>query len=481
VWGVDSIGEQADQLIERVVAETAEHRPAARGGARPERIAPTRGGRVTSGGLPGWPHTWRPGLVAPLCVVSLAGLAVGWSLLHPTMIDMLVYRADGLAVLGGHDPYTLARTPDGLPVTYPPFAGIVFVALAWLPLGVARSMVTVANLGLLALVIVLSLRLSNAPRASRRRSTSMAMTLCAACVWLEPVYTTLRYGQINLLLLAIVLGDLSLSRGRHARWSGVGTGLAAAIKLTPAIFVVHLLLTRRHRAAATAIGTFLAAGALGALTQPAASWSYWTRLIFATGRVGLLWNSANQSLDGALCRLLHTTSPPAGLWLAAVALIGGVGLVIARAFVARGFELLGAVACGVTGLLCSPISWTHHWVWFVPALVDLVCRTRGGPVRVFLAACALTAISYLPWLVPHHGKQELHEHGVGYLLGSGDVLLGLGLLLAWALMLRGTRPRARGTTDTPLSLVPRQTTRAGMSGASYPAKGRTGSPRTPAS
>lgn len=443
----------ADQVVERGTA-AAPRRDAATADAihraRPALIAARRAGlrhlaRRVQGRPPAWPHTWQPRHVALLSVASVAGLAVGWSLLHPTMIDMLVYRADGAAVLRGRDPYTLTSTPDGLPVTYPPFAGMVFVALAWLPVPAARAVVTLANLGLLALVVVLSLRLSTAPAGSRRRSPSMALALFAACVWLEPVYTTMRYGQINLLLVAMVLGDLLLLRGRHARWAGVGVGLAAAVKLTPAIFVVHLLLSRRRRAAATAAGTFLAAGALGALVQPGASWDYWTRLVFATGRVGLLWNSANQSLAGALCRLTHAAAP-SGLWIAAVALVGCGGLAVAAALARRGLDLLAAVACGVTGLLCSPISWTHHWVWLVPALAELVCRA-GGPLRTVLAAGGATAVGYLPWLVPHHGRQELREHGTQYLLGSSDVLLGLGLLAALTLALRGPVPR-------PPALVP---------------------------
>ncbi len=94
-------------------------------------------------------------------------------------------------------------------------------------------------------------------------------------VAIEPTRETLGYGQVNLLLFALIMADLVALRWRSRRgtttarsgdgpllrfvysgaWAGVGIGLATAVKLTPALFILYLMITRQWRVAVTAVGT----------------------------------------------------------------------------------------------------------------------------------------------------------------------------------------------------------------------------------
>src|SRR5207247_8101709 len=130
-------------------------------------------------------------------------------------------------------------------------------------------------------------------------------------------------GQINLILILLVLLDLLIGVPRKARWTGVGIGLATAIKLTPAVFIIYLLITRRWRAAAVATATAAGATLLATAFAPGDSWRFWTHSLWDTGHIGRLDRTANQSLLGALARL---GLPDRLLWAALVVVVAGCGL-----------------------------------------------------------------------------------------------------------------------------------------------------------
>ncbi|MGW7196016.1 glycosyltransferase 87 family protein [Streptomyces chryseus] len=358
----------------------------------------------------------RPILVAAsVCLLSFAAFWAAQRAADVSMIDLMVYRAEGETVRSGGDLYAMRATEANLPTTYPPFAALLFTPLTLLGVPEMRALATVANLLLVVALVRLSLRLVG------RGSATAVLLAAALAVWCEPVWTTLRYGQVNLLLATAVLWDLTRREGH--RWAGAGIGLAAAMKLTPALFAVFLLITGLVRArgalrgrarnpwlrqAATAAAVFLAATAVSAAVLPYDSHRYWTRMIFEAGRVGHAEDTANQSLRGVLARLLHT-GDPGGWWAVAAALTAVVGVAVAVRAELRGERAGAVVACAVTALLVSPVSWSHHWVWCVPVVLFLAARGRAG------AAVATGAVfcSYTLWWVPHGpGRLELAQ-GVG--------------------------------------------------------------------
>ncbi|MGI5375351.1 glycosyltransferase 87 family protein [Streptomyces sp. CA-251387] len=351
------------------------------------------------------------------CLVSFAAFWLAQRAANVSMIDLMVYRAEGATVRAGGDLYALRTTAARLPTTYPPFAALLFTPLTLLDTATVRALGTAGNLALFVVFVRLSLRLVGHARVES------VWWVAAVAVWCEPVWTTLRYGQINLLLAVLVLWDLSRRPG--GRWAGVGIGLAAAVKLTPALFALFLLATgavaRRRRGsgrpwlrhARVAAAWFAGATLLAAAVLPYDSWRFWTRMVFAVGRVGHAEDTANQALRGVLARLLHTPDPGAA-WVVTAAVVAVAGLGVAVAAELRGRRAWAVAVCAVTGLLISPVSWSHHWVWCVPVVLLLATRAY----RAAALGGLLVFSSYALWWVPHGpGRHELHQNGAE-LLGS---------------------------------------------------------------
>ncbi len=220
------------------------------------------------------------------------------------------------------------------------------------------------------------------------------MATAALALATVPVVLTLHLGETDLIVTALVATDV-LRRRDGGRTQGVGVGLAAAIKLTPLIFVVYLWATGRVRAAAVAMGTFAVTVVAGFLLLPADSHAFWLGGVFLRSRrVGNAIDLADQSLAGVIARVAGGSGQGLGLWYVAATFTAVAGLAVAVWAHRRGHRLAGAVCCGITGLLVSPISWTHHWVWAVPLLVLLtVAAWRRRSYWIGLAA-VLTAIVF---------------------------------------------------------------------------------------
>ncbi len=335
-------------------------------------------------------------------------------------LDFRIYMWGGHAVL--HDNRLYLALAHGHWFTYSPFAAIVFVPIAALPLAVARVGWDLVSVVALAYSCVIIIKL-----AGYRPSRLMIAGLVAAAMALDPVYQTLFLGQINLILLALILTDIwRVSRGRDA---GIGVGIAAAIKLTPAIFIVFFLLARRTKAALIAAGTFILCGLIGFGVAPHASTLYWEHLSHDTKRVGAPYIS-NQSPYGTAIRIAEGQGHIGAWWIVVPLAFAVIGLTVA-AILARRQDWLGATAVtGTTGLLVSPISWAHHWVWILPALVLLV---RSGHRVAAAAGYLLFALAPF-WFTPHSaGPREYGCHWLLTLVANCFLLAGLAFFayMAW--------------------------------------------------
>ncbi|MGV9246375.1 glycosyltransferase 87 family protein [Streptomyces sp. NPDC003710] len=289
---------------------------------------------------------------------------------------------------GGHIyDYRVPGTTYGF--TYPPFAALSMLPMAFVGLGTAIALALLLNLAAAALVLWFL-----AGRELRRHGWfGWALAACALAL-LEPVRDTVSFGQVNLLLLVLVLTDAWLLSTGRGRWAGAAIGLAAAVKLTPALFIGLLLLARRWRAAALATSVAAAATAVAAWAAPDASRFYWTHALWDTSRVGRLDYVSNQSLQGILARLAAPDAPSRAAWAPAVVLVLAVwGWRTHRALRAgdwqAAFALTGLAAC-----LVSPITWVHHLVWLLPSFAVLL---RQGRVRIAAALYAVLCSSVV-WL-----------------------------------------------------------------------------------
>ncbi|MFJ5841478.1 glycosyltransferase family 87 protein [Streptomyces shenzhenensis] len=362
------------------------------------------------------PRTERSRLRRLLIVMVLAAAVTAFTATVPLLrdfFDLRVYHGavDTWIHHGGrlYD-YRVPGTTYGF--TYPPFAAVAMLPMALMGLHTAIAVCLLLNLGALAVV----LRLLAGPDWRRHGWFGWALAVCLLALF-EPVRDTFSFGQVNVLLLALVLVDAWLLATGRDRWAGVGIGLAAAVKLTPAVFIGLLLLTRRWRAAATATAVALAATALAAWVDPGASRFYWTEALWDTSRVGRLDYVSNQSVQGVLARLGETGRP---LWAAAVLLVLCVWAWRARRAVAAGdwtaaFALTGLVAC-----LVSPITWVHHLVWLLPSFAVLV-RTGHPRIAGALYAVLCTSVVWL-WFEDASGVD-------GFLGSNAYTWITLGLLL----------------------------------------------------
>lgn len=318
---------------------------------------------------------WLPW--ALILAFDLFRLAV--AVYYPPLIDLDVYRQAGGDVLAGVSPYA---DRSALPFTYPPFAALLAIPFSVMPPhlpDVLMSLLSVLALGVSLMVVGRRLRL---PATS-------AWWVIPICVGLTPVWRTFDLGQVNLLLLALILVDALVA---SPRWRGFLTGVATGIKLTPGIFVLYYLVTRQWRAAVNSVLGFLATVGLGALVLPEDSRLFWFKLIRDPKRVGGLTYADNQSLNGALLRVFPWWTATGTLLLALVVI--GAGLALAVRLHARGSEVSALATVGITGLVASPVSWSHHWVWFIPAILWLLANRRTG---IAVACCAAMSVTPLEW------------------------------------------------------------------------------------
>ena len=345
----------------------------------------------------------RLSAAAPLLLIASIAARLAWTYLVPTganFVDLHVY-VGGAATLGRpgelYDYVYADQTPDfPLPFTYPPFAAVVFYPLTLVPFGLLALAWQLGIVAALYGVVRTSQRLLTvAPRHDPRR---VAMLWTAAGIWTEPLRSTFDYGQVNVVLVLAVLGAVYSSRW----WlSGLLVGLAAGVKLTPAVSGLYFLGARRWGAAVFSAVVFVATVGLSLLVVGDQARYYFTDLLGDADRVGPVGTSFNQSWRGAISRILGYDAGYGPWVLAGIVVTAALALVAWRAVGGAQDRLAAIVIVQLFGLLLSPISWTHHWVWVIPLMIWLL----HGPLARRLGARVLgwgwLALSLVgvPWLL----------------------------------------------------------------------------------
>lgn len=291
-------------------------------------------------------------------------------------LDLAVYREGAQAVLDGDRLYE-AKLVGVMDYTYAPVSVILFMPFAAMSLELARIVWMVGIFVALYFCITLSFTSLRYRISWSVRILAGALVLVSALM--EPVRTTMWYGQINVFLMLLILWDLL--QGRHSRIRGLGVGIAAGIKLTPLIFVFYLLINRNWRAVGLVGAGFAGTIAFGFAVMPRESWTYWSGTFIDSKRVGAPNTVGNQSIRGALANLWETDAPNPLVWITVAVAALALGMTAASLAHRAGHELLAVTLVGMTGTAVSPMSWGHHWVWFVPALVigiHLTLQARGA-------------------------------------------------------------------------------------------------------
>jgi hypothetical protein len=433
--------------------------------------------------------------------------------------DMQVYHGAVEWWLAGGELYEYV-SPSALGFTYPPFAAVVMLPMAAVSSTVAGWLNVFGSVAALGLVLAVVL----APIADRHgwpRWPTLVVALVLALA-LEPTRETLGFGQVNLLLFGLVMADMVAlrwaaraadlrrrSRGRtptawlapgealrrlwfSGAWAGVGIGLATAVKLTPGLFIVYLLFSRQRRPAMVASVTAAAASLVTWLVAPRESTAYFTSILWQTDRVGAADFTPNQSLAGLLARLYDSTEAPGLLWLSFAALCCAVGLSRAVSAHKEGDELASFTLVGLTATVISPISWSHHLVFVVPALLimaDAALRRRSASRRLghgssfgwlYYGAAAvgtyvLFVISPIWWV---HHRLPLGSHYDSGILGVlAENSLALAVIVLVVLM--PWRPGAASAEPASMGLWITRRAAAGSSGSTVAARSRISSPAAP--
>jgi alpha-1,2-mannosyltransferase len=366
-------------------------------------------------------------------------------------IDLDVYRTGTRVLLHGGDLYgRLPRLGDGheLPFTYPPFAALAFIPLAIIGYGTANWLLTAVTI--VSVAVSLRCFAASTPGEAGARMRRLLPWALPAALLLEPIRSTLGYGQINALLMALVSFDCLTAAPRWPR--GIGVGSAAALKLTPGVFLLFFLLRRDLRSAARAGLAFAVCTGAGFALAPNDSLRYWTHIAYQPARIGAIAYAANQSLLGALARLGLSHPARAWLWLGLCLLVAALAVTGMRRAIRNNQVTYALSLNAAAGLLISPISWSHHWVWAAPALFTCLAATNPHHWRPpALAGLALLTFAIAPhWLLPSGGGQELHWSWWQQAVGDSYVLIGLAALTQAAItnLPPHRKPLDPGRTDT---------------------------------
>ncbi len=378
-----------------------------------------------SPGGAGWGPTlaWR--LFQLLTIAALAWAC--WRLLGhiPYRIDIDVYRMGGRGWLDGRPLYAdgaMFHTRRGLdlPFTYPPLAAVAFSPFAWLSLDVASVAITLTTLVLLiASTVIVLTRLNVWPQTSPggarrwdrvtpepawlRRCWLAAAIVAPAVIYLEPIRSNFDFGQINVVLMTLVIADCVPRRTPWPR--GMLLGVAIALKLTPAVFLLYFLLRRDTRALLVTAASTVVATLAGFAFAWRDSWEYWTDTVRNTDRIGTATLNTNQNIAGALARLGLGEGERFVLWTLACLAVLALTVWAVRRVLRADQPVLALICVAMFGLVVSPVSWSHHWVWALPTvLVISVAAFRQRHMALGLVAAA--GIALMVWtpipLMPEH-------------------------------------------------------------------------------
>lgn len=387
-------------------------------------------------------------------VLGLSVLArLLWMLLTKNgmnLVDLHVY-VDGSAALLTDRLYDFTyaeKTPDfPLPFTYPPFAALVFFPLHYFPFTMVAVLWLLAIVAALYVVVWIAFELILGTQRMREPRWRTAVVWWTAIgIWMEPVRTTIDYGQVNVFL---VLG--AMLAVRSSRWwlSGGLVGVIAGIKLTPAISGLYFVARRRWGTAVWSAVVFGATVGIGFLINHKEAERYFGTLLGDADRIGPVGSVWNQSLRGALSRLLGHDIQSGPWWLAAAAVVAVLAFFAWRALGPD--DRLGTlIIVQLFGLMVSPISWSHHFVWLLPTVLWLVYGPlRQAPgARILAGYWLVTTLVGVPWVLSFAQPSiwTISRPGVLSWLGTVDVL-GVLAFYAWVIWSGRTVNRIASQAD----------------------------------
>ncbi|QGN33126.1 glycosyltransferase 87 family protein [Microlunatus sp. Gsoil 973] len=319
-----------------------------------------------------WLVEFLPAYVVSLAMLPLIIAGGRFWPFRPSTMDLQVYYYAVRAMLHGQNIMEWTSPGFHLWFIYPPAAAIIMLPLAVGPF-IVWELLWIAGLVIAQNVVMI--------RCGVPRGWPLALLSLALVIGMEPIRTTIGYGQINTFLMVLVIIDLlPADPGRKRRIpQGVLIGLAAAVKLTPAIFVLMLLLLGKKKPALTAIITFVVLTAIGTIVQPSATVSYLKSLAGGNTHTSGPVYVGNQSLLGVVLRLFGENPTNTYIGLGVSVIMAILAAVVGAHWWKQGAHVLAIAFVGLGSNLASPLSWTHHFVWILPLAVAVLYQLRRRP------------------------------------------------------------------------------------------------------
>lgn len=418
----------------------------------------------------------------------------------PQHFDVYVYWYALNNWFNGNSLYDWYALPDYkmYPFTYPPFGAWSLSPLTWFDYETAARLMIMAIALQTAVIVALIGRSLGWSWGSAFAIAPWAAIVIEQC--LEPFNQSVGFAQVNTAMMALVMIDVAAPDSWKGR--GVASGLAAAIKLTPAIAILIFLLRRQWRSAITMVATSLTVTLLSWIISPSESARFFFDAMWDPQRAGDAYYAGNQNLKGFVARALPENAWSitwaitvalalvAAIWLClriqaaatsvvtsrsasddaapgplnaavptapaapatgpaapasdAVAAPSAVATAPATPVLPKNLAtLLTATVIMTLGLLVSPITWSHHWVWglaSVVALIAVALRLKSAPLAAVALVQGALFIMAPHWWFPYGQVNELNWNLVEQLVGSSYTLAAIasGVALAWALSVQAT-------------------------------------------
>lgn len=388
-----------------------------------------------------WRRVFASVAGAAAAAAVLVPMALRW-LTNPEdqrLVDLDVYRTAAIALSRGEPLYDfLTEPPQLLPFTYPPFAAVLALPLAWMSWPVAQVVMVLLIYAALALAVWYGFR----PLVARAGDWSPLVlgVLVGLLLCPMPLRDQVRFGQVDLFLVALCVADCATPRPRWPR--GLLVGLAMAIKLVPGVFLVYFLITRRREAAATALFTAAGATIFTFSLLPHDSLDFWFGALLEGDRVGSNYVTSNQAVRGFLLRMYWPDAVTVAVWAAAVAVLAWAGFRAARRLSLLGAsgglspanswsaEQAGVAATGLVAVVIGPVSWIHHLAWIVLVIGALAGDGRNLRRCTVAAGVWLFYVLTIPWWGTSHiqAAHPLWEQAVGRIMQSSYGLGAVALL-----------------------------------------------------
>lgn len=309
--------------------------------------------------------------------------------------------------------YTEARL---YPYIYPPPSLLFFYPLSLFDFQSAKVIMLALNnllvLGFLLFFLFKVMKL--------RPSSYLALVFAVYLFWFYPVVSTIKIGQINLVVLMMIcLAWFAMKDRLGALWVAIPLAIGITLKLYPILFVPILFFRREYKALVLLALALLVISSVATWVLPAGIWRDWYVHVASQGYSSTVSgltvaSTGNQSINGFLTRLflgLHGDNPeallPASGWVPRVVpfVASGLVLLISIAVTYLGSQNHDDEALdlqfslwSLTLFLVAPLSWDHLLVLILPCLYVAARRValrREIPQALFVALVAgVLALEY---------------------------------------------------------------------------------------